>query len=55
LDFKTLKSLNQFTRNCENLSFEYQKIENKRSLIFPYSGIEINEIQEVIKELLYEV
>ena len=55
LDFKTLKSLNQFTRNCENLSFEYQKIENKRSLIFPYSGIEINEIQEVIKELLNEV
>ncbi len=55
LDFKTLKSLNQFTRNCENLSFEYQKIENKRSLIFPYSGIEINDIQEVIKRLLHEV
>lgn len=55
LDFKTLKSLNQFTTNCENLSFEYQKIENKRSLIFPYSGIEINQIEKVIKDLLYEV
>lgn len=55
LDFKTMKSLNQFIKNCEKLSFQYSKIENKYSIIFPYSGIEIDNISKVIKKLLHAV
>ncbi len=55
LDFNTIKSLNQFTKNCKKLSFEFEKIENKRSVIFPYSGIEIKNISKTIKKLLHRV
>ena len=55
LDFNTGKSLNQFVKNCDKLSFEYSKIENKNSVIFPYSGIEIKDISKVMKKLLHSV
>ncbi len=55
LDFNTIKSFNQFTKNCSKLSFEFEKIENKRSVIFPYSGIEIKNITKTIKKLLHKV
>ncbi|KFZ26179.1 MAG: HTH-type transcriptional regulatory protein GabR [Candidatus Izimaplasma bacterium HR2] len=55
LDFKTDKSLKQFTKNCDHLSFEYTKIENKKSVIFPYSGIDIKDISFLMKKLLFLV
>lgn len=55
LDFKTDKSLKQFIKNCDYLSFEYIKIENKKSVIFPYSGIEIKNIPSIMKKLLFLV
>ena len=55
LDFKTTKSLNQFIKNCEHLSFEFIKIENKKSVIFPYSGIDIKNISFIMKKLLFLV
>lgn len=55
LDFKSEKSLKQFIKNCDELSFEYKKIENKKSVIFPYSGIEIINISSTMKKLLINV
>ena len=55
LDFNTDKSLNQFIKNCDGLSFEYKKIENRKSIIFPYSGIEIINISSTMKKLLVNV
>jgi GntR family transcriptional regulator/MocR family aminotransferase len=55
LDFKTDKSLKQFTKNCDHLSYEYTKIENMKSVIFPYSGIDIKDISFLMKKLLFLV
>ena len=55
LDFKSEKSLKHFIRNCEDLSFEYKRIENEKSVIFAYSGIEIVDISRVMKKVLINV
>lgn len=55
LDFKLDKSLKQFIKNCDKLSFGYKKIENEKSVIFPYSGIEIIDISSTMKQLLINV
>ena len=55
LDFKTKTSLNSFTRNCERYYLNYNVIKDTNSCIFPYSGIENNDIPRMVKNLFYNM
>jgi len=55
IDFKKRESLDIFVRNCERYYLKFNIIENKNSVIFPYSGIENKQIPNTIKDLFYNM
>jgi len=55
IDFKSESSLTTFTRNCDRYFLEYELIDRTNSVIFPYSGIENNDIPRMIKNLFYNM
>ncbi len=55
LDFIDQKKLQSFVRNCDRYDLSYEVIHNSNSCIFPYSGIENNEIKRVVKYILYNI
>ena len=55
LDFKNKKSLNHFTSNCDALFLKYEIIDNLTSVIFPYSGIENNNIKKLVEKLFANI
>jgi GntR family transcriptional regulator/MocR family aminotransferase len=55
LDFKSQKLTEYFVKNCERSHLHYEVIKNKNSVIFPYSGIENNEIPILVKNLFYNL
>ena len=55
IDFKKRESLEIFIRNCERYYLKFEVILGKNSVIFPYSGIENTKIEQVIKDLFYNM
>lgn len=50
LDFDTVESLKVFTTNCDAFEYQYEVLD--QSVIFPYSGLEVNKIPQIIEALL---
>lgn len=55
LDFKTKKHMTTFQKNCERSHLKYESITGSNSVIFPYSGIENNDIPKLVRNLFYNM
>ncbi len=51
INFKERKTMDQFVRNCLSRNYKYTAIEGQKSIIFPYSGIQDQEMGDTIKAL----
>jgi GntR family transcriptional regulator/MocR family aminotransferase len=55
LDFRTPTLQKTFIKNCERSHLQYERIPDSNSVIFPYSGIENNDIPKLVRNLFYNM
>jgi GntR family transcriptional regulator/MocR family aminotransferase len=55
LDFVDTKDYKSFTKNCSRFRLKYDTISTLNQVIFPYSGIEVKDINKLIKDLFYSI
>ena len=55
ISFNKQESLKIFIRNCERYYLKYELIDNENSVIFPYSGITLKNMERTIRDLFYNM